>query len=259
MHTRWSPSRTYSCTLSSVASRSSSSAPIAAVAERDRLGRGPPQRHEAHAEGEAAVVVAAHQPVDLEGHGEAVGRGPGQPGGLDQLGQRQRPVLDGHQDRDRLVEDADTAYRRFHTTRLASQIMRLSKSGRATAHPRRGMHHGDAPHAEREDLGRPRRPFRRRRARPPLHRPAPRARGHVAPGVRRPAHERSHRPPARPHRRHRGPQRPDRRTSTCPSPIRSRASRSTRCATTAPSSASASTRWATRARASCTSSARSRA
>ena len=47
-------------------------------------------------------------------------------------------------------------------------------------------HPGDASE-EREGVGPPRRPPGRRRARPPLHRPPPGARGHVAPGLRRPA------------------------------------------------------------------------
>ena len=56
-------------------------------------------------------------------------------------------------------------------------------------------------------MGPPRRPARRGRARPPLHRPPPGPRGHVAAGVRRPPAGRAHRAPARPHRRHDGPQR----------------------------------------------------
>ena len=62
----------------------------------------------------------------------------------------------------------------------------------------------------REGVGPPRRPLRPRRARPALHRPAPRARGDLAAGVRRASPERPHGAPPRPHRRHRGPQRPDR-------------------------------------------------
>ena len=80
----------------------------------------------------------------------------------------------------------------------------------------------------REGVGAPRRAPRRGRARPALHRPAPRARGHLAPGVRRPAARRPHRPPPRPHRRDDGPQRPDRRAATGRSPTRSPPSRS-RC------------------------------
>ena len=54
-----------------------------------------------------------------------------------------------------------------------------------------------------EGVGSPRRALRTRRTRPALHRPASRARGDVAPGVRRPAHQRPHGAPARSHRRHR--------------------------------------------------------
>ena len=63
-----------------------------------------------------------------------------------------------------------------------------------------------ATHALRQDLGRA-----RGRARPDLHRPAPRARGHLAAGVREPAAGRPPGPPPRPDARHRRPQRPDRR------------------------------------------------
>ena len=74
----------------------------------------------------------------------------------------------------------------------------------------------------------------RGRARPALHRPPPRPRGHLAPGLRRPAPGRPHGPPARPHRRHRGPQRPHRRDHRpARSPTRSPASRSRCCGPTA--------------------------
>ena len=61
-------------------------------------------------EGEPAVVVAPHQPVGLERHGQPVGGGPGEAGGLDQLGQRAGPGLDGVEHGHRLVEHADAAY-----------------------------------------------------------------------------------------------------------------------------------------------------
>ena len=111
----------------------------------------------------------------------------------------------------------------------------------------------------REGLGAPPRAHGARRARPALHRPPPRPRGHQPAGVRRPAPERPHGPPARADDRHRGPQRPDRATSTSRSPIRSRPARSRCCARTRPSSASPTSRWAIPARASSTSSAPSRA
>ena len=87
-------------------------------------------------------------------------------------------------------------------------------------------------------MGAPRRALGARRARPPLHRPPPRPRGHQPAGVRRAAPRRARGAPARAHRRHRGPQRPDRATSTSRSPIRSRPARSRCCARTPPSSAS---------------------
>ena len=93
-------------------------------------------------------------------------------------------------------------------------------------------------HSGPEGLGPPRRPRRPGRARPALHRPPPRPRGHQPAGLRRPAADRPHRPPPRPHGRHRGPQRPDRPTSTSRSRTRSAPSRSRCCGATPPSSAS---------------------
>ena len=62
-----------------------------------------------------------------------------------------------------------------------------------------------------EGVGRARRPERAGRARPPLHRPPPHPRGHVAPGLRRPAARGRDRTPSGPHPGDRGPQRPDHR------------------------------------------------
>ena len=77
------------------------------------------------------------------------------------------------------------------------------------------------PDPVREDLGPPRRPPRRRRARPPLHRPAPRPRGHVAPGVRRPAARRARAcaGPTSPSRRWTTTSRPPASTSRSTDPI----------------------------------------
>ena len=70
----------------------------------------------------------------------------------------------------------------------------------------------DGRHAGGEGLGRARRASGRgRRARPALHRPAPRARGDEPAGVRRPAPGRPPGAPPRPHDRDRGPQHPDAR------------------------------------------------
>ena len=121
---------------------------------------------------------------------------------------------------------------------------------------RHTTHHG------REGLGRPRRRRRIRRgrgarARPDLHRSAPRPRGHQSAGLRRAA---AGRPAACADPISRSPPRTTtcrRSTSTSRSPIPSRALRSRRCGATARSSASGCTRWATSNRASSTSSGRS--
>ena len=183
--------------------------------------------------------------------------GPRQPGRLDEVGQAERAVLDGGKHGERLVEHADTAYPVFHKSRLSSQIYetqvdRDDHSG--------GPRMAEPTHAEREDVGRPRRPRPAEgEARPALHRSAPRARGDLAAGVRRPAHERPHGASARPHRRHRGPQRPDHRHR--PAHRRSDLAQAGRGAAGQLRRVRhhASTRWATPARASCTSSAPSRA
>ena len=65
--------------------------------------------------------------------------------------------------------------------------------------------------ALRQALGEPRRPPRGGPARPALHRPAPRPRGHLAAGVRVAAAERAPGAAARSHTRDDGSQRPDRR------------------------------------------------
>jgi hypothetical protein len=78
--------------------------------QRDGRRRGPTQGDQPDAEGEATLVVAAHQAVGLEGDGQAVGRGPGESGQLDQLTQRPGRLLQAVQQLGRLVDDADPAY-----------------------------------------------------------------------------------------------------------------------------------------------------
>ena len=73
----------------------------------------------------------------------------------------------------------------------------------------------------------------RRLARPPLHRPAPRARGDQPAGVRRPAARRPPGAPPRPHDRDRGPQHPDARHRQADRRPDAAASRSRRCASNA--------------------------
>ena len=90
----------------------------------------------------------------------------------------------------------------------------------------------------REGVGAPPRALGARRARPPLHRPPPRPRGHQPAGVRRPAAVAvgGCAGPSSPSRPRTTTSRP--RTSTSRSPTRSRPARSRCCARTRPSSAS---------------------
>ena len=84
----------------------------------------------------------------------------------------------------------------------------------ASSEPRTWQNHSHAanarPDSEREGVGAPRRPSRRGRTGPPVHRPPPHPRGHVTAGFRRSAPRRAHRAAARSHRRHDGSQRADR-------------------------------------------------
>ena len=62
---------------------------------------------EPRAEDEAALHVAGDQAVVLEGHREAVGGGPGQPGAGDEPGQGGRSGLESGEHEGGLVEHAD--------------------------------------------------------------------------------------------------------------------------------------------------------
>ena len=64
---------------------------------------------EAQPEAEATIVVTTDEPMRLQRHRQAVGRGPAQPRRPHQLRQRPRLGLDGRQHRHRLVEHADAA------------------------------------------------------------------------------------------------------------------------------------------------------
>ena len=78
------------------------------LGEREPVGRGPPQPHEAEPEREPTRGIAPQQSVRHECGGEAVGGRPGEAGRRLQLGQTERAVgLDGAQHDDRLVEHAD--------------------------------------------------------------------------------------------------------------------------------------------------------
>ena len=138
-----------------------------------------------------------------------------------QAGQALRARLQGAEHQGGLVEDADSA-RVVHDTdtavspsemqgleiRLSRGVEELlDREGGHGSHPRRTR--GMGAHAGREGLGRARRPPRRGRARPALHRPPPRPRGHQPAGLRRAARRRPPGAPPRPDARHRGPQRAD--------------------------------------------------
>ena len=145
-----------------------------------------------------ALGGAPDQPVPLQGHGQPVGRRPGQAGAADELGERRRLVGDGAENGHRFVQDGD-GVRLSHTAILASHIVRWPVRGGRTVPKTLAEKVYDA-HVVRSADG---------RARPALHRPAPRARGHQPAGVRRPPRRRPHGPPSRPHDGDRGPQRPD--------------------------------------------------
>jgi hypothetical protein len=94
----------------------------------------------------ATLPVPPHQAVGLQGGGQAVGGGPGHPGGLHQAGQRQWPPFgqDG-ENAHRLVENADTAYT-VHIAIFSSHDVRRKKEGR------------NGPDAVGKGMGEPRRP-----------------------------------------------------------------------------------------------------
>ena len=75
-----SPSRTNSCTLSPVSSRSRVSAGSRQLDEREAFVGDPPERRQFRPEVEPSVVVAPQQPVRLERHGETVGGRPWETG-----------------------------------------------------------------------------------------------------------------------------------------------------------------------------------
>src|SRR3546814_12901788 len=107
---------------------------------------------------EAALLVPPHQAVRLEGHGQAVRRGAGQAGAIDQLSEARRAHLHGGEHDHRLVEHADSAYT-VHEARLSSHRVR----------------HKDPNGQDSlgEGVGPPRGAPRTRRPPPPLPRPPP--------------------------------------------------------------------------------------
>src|SRR5262249_13251441 len=67
--------------------------------------------------------VAGQQPMRFERDGQPVRRRAGQGGRLDEVGQRARLLSHRCQDRDGLVDNADSAGRLSHTAILESQIL----------------------------------------------------------------------------------------------------------------------------------------
>ena len=90
--------------------------------EQAVLAGGGGELGQARAEDEAALHVAGHQAVVLEGHREAVGRGSGEAGAGDETGEGGGARLEGREHEGRLVEHADSA-RVVHMAILPSQIM----------------------------------------------------------------------------------------------------------------------------------------
>lgn len=82
------------------------------------------QLGEAGSENEAALHVAGHEAVVLQGDREAVRGGPGQPRGGDELGERGGSCLEGSEHDGGLVEDADARCRGVHSMILPSRSLR---------------------------------------------------------------------------------------------------------------------------------------
>ena len=143
--TRASPSRTKSCTRLARLLVEPCEGGTGRRPQRHGLGRLVAEADQAQAEAEAAVVVAADEPVRLQGHRQPVGGRAAQPGGADQLGERARLGLDGRQHGHRLVEDADAAYT-VHGSRSSSRNVR----------PSRGIDAWPQQDALREGVGPPR-------------------------------------------------------------------------------------------------------
>src|SRR5918993_5235626 len=76
-------------------------------------------------EDEAALEVAGHETVVLEGDGQSVRRRAGEAGGRDELCERRRTGLEGAEDDGCLVQDADPGCV-VHVVILASHCLRLT-------------------------------------------------------------------------------------------------------------------------------------
>ncbi len=92
----------------------------------------PSERRQLRPEVEPSLVVAPQHPVRLERDREAVSGRPRQPGRRLEFAERGRPLGNGAENVERLVEHADTRYS-VHIARTLSQIMRHGKTVPQTA------------------------------------------------------------------------------------------------------------------------------
>jgi hypothetical protein len=67
------------------------------------------QADQPQTQGESALVVAPHEPVDFEAHGQPMGRRPGQACGGHELGQRPGTLFERPEDRYRFVQHTNAA------------------------------------------------------------------------------------------------------------------------------------------------------
>ena len=94
--------------------------------EREALIGEPSERRQLRPEVEPSFVVAPQHPVRLERHRQAMRGRPRQPGRRLEGAERGRPLGNGAENVERLVEHADTRYS-VHIARTLSQIMRSGK------------------------------------------------------------------------------------------------------------------------------------
>ena len=241
---RPSPSRTNSCTLSPVSSRSAVRTGRARSASGKESAAAWPRATSSKTEAEPPVEVAAHKAMLLERRRQAMGGRSRQPGRGVQLGECARSI--GRGGRGARQRPCRRPRRWIRCPLVKNSISECETLWQARRRSRRRC--GSATSCARRPASRisststctssTRSPARRRST------------ACASPGVASgdpsspsPPRITTSRPP----------------TSISRSPIRCRPSRSRCCARTSPSSASRTTRWATPARASCTSSGRSRA
>ena len=75
--------------------------------KRQTCGGPAAERHEPRSEDETSGAISAEKTVLLQRSGETMSSGPVEPCRFDESGQRQRPLLDGDEDRCSLVQHPD--------------------------------------------------------------------------------------------------------------------------------------------------------